>query len=69
VAFFWFFYADYFVLELDPNYQWAAVGSSSNDYLWILSRTPQMDKANYNALLKKLGARGYDLSKLLLVEQ
>jgi lipocalin len=69
VAFFWFFYADYFVLELDPNYQWAAVGSSSNDYLWILSRTPQMDKAFYNDILQRLTKRGYDTQKLILVTQ
>jgi lipocalin len=69
VAFFWFFYADYFVIELDPNYQWAAVGSSSNDYLWILSRTPQMDKAFYNDILQRLTKRGYDTQKLILVTQ
>ncbi len=43
VSFFWFFYADYFVMELDKDYKWAVVGSSSDKYLWILSRTPQLD--------------------------
>ncbi|MGB1004861.1 MAG: lipocalin family protein, partial [Salibacteraceae bacterium] len=37
VSFFWIFYGDYFVLELDENYQWAVIGSSSDKYLWILS--------------------------------
>jgi len=69
VSFFWIFYADYFVLELDKNYQWAVIGSSSENYLWILSRTPQMEKSLYNELLKKIAKRGYDVNKLIAVEQ
>jgi lipocalin len=69
VSFFWFFYADYFVLELDKNYQWAIIGSSSDNYLWILSRTPQMEESQYNELLNKITNRGYDVKKLIKVEQ
>ncbi len=69
VSFFWFFYGDYFVLELEDNYQWAIIGSSSDNYLWILSRTPQMDEGLYNELLNNLTNRGYDISKLIRVEQ
>lgn len=69
VSFFWIFYADYFVLELDDNYEWAAVGSNSDNYLWILSRSPQMDKDTYKVLLERLSKRGYNISKLIKVEQ
>lgn len=69
VSFFWFFYGDYFVLELDESYQWAVVGSSSDKYLWILSRTPQMDPAVYTQILKKITKRGYDVNKLIAVKQ
>ena len=69
VSFFWFFYGDYFVLELDNNYQWAVIGSTSDIYLWILSRTPQMDESLYNDLLDRLTNRGYDVNKLMRVEQ
>ena len=69
VSFFWIFYADYFVLELDPEYQWAVVGSKSDNYLWILSRRPQMDQAIYKELLSRLTQRGYDVEKLIQVEQ
>ena len=69
VSFFLFFYGDYFVMELDENYQWAVIGSSSDNYLWILSRTPQMDEKLYGDLLKRLIDRGYDVSKLIKVEQ
>lgn len=69
VSFFWIFYGDYFVLELDAQYQWAVIGSSSDKYLWILSRTPQMDPTVYQSLLDKLTQRGYATSKLLVVPQ
>lgn len=69
VSFFWFFYGDYYVLELDKNYQWAIIGSSSDNYLWILSRTPQMDKKIYRECLDRLTKRGYAISKLIEVEQ
>lgn len=69
VSFFWFFYAEYNVLELDENYQYAMIGSSSPKYFWILSRTPQMDSATYEMLLEKARKRGYNLEKLEKVPQ
>lgn len=69
VSFFLFFYGDYYVMELDKDYQWALIGSSSDNYLWILSRKPQIDEDLYNELLDKLHRRGYDISKLIKVEQ
>jgi len=70
VSFFLFFYADYNILELDSlNYQWALIGSSTPNYLWILSRTPHIDKILYNDLTVRAKARGYDVSKLILVPQ
>ena len=69
VSFFWFFYGDYYVLELDKNYQWAIIGSSSDKYLWILSRTPQVDEGVYNTLLEKIEKRGYEISDLIKVVQ
>lgn len=69
VAFFWFFYADYFILELDENYQWAVIGSKSDDYLWILSRTPQIETSLYDNLIQKISKRGYNTHQLIRVEQ
>ncbi len=70
VSFFLFFYADYKVMELDEeNYQWAIVGSSSPDYLWILCRKPQMDEALYSKLVSLAATRGYDTSRLERVPQ
>lgn len=69
VSFFLWFYADYYVLDVDADYRYAIIGSSSDKYLWILSRTPQLSPTILDKLLKKIEARGYDLSRLVFVEQ
>lgn len=69
VSFFWIFYGDYFVMELDENYNWALIGSSSDKYLWILSRTPKLEENVKNLILHHATKRGYDTSKLIWVEQ
>ena len=69
VSFFLWFYGDYYIMELDKDYRYALVGSSSDKYLWILSRTPEMTKAQLDGLLQNIARRGYDLSKLIFVEQ
>lgn len=69
VSFFWFFYGDYFILELDEKYEWAVIGSSNDNYLWILSRAPEINEILYADLLDKLTKRGYDVTKLIKVPQ
>lgn len=69
VSFFWIFYADYFVLELDENYQWALIGSSTDKYLWILSRTPILSKEDKTNILNKAQKRGYNIDHLIWVDQ
>ncbi len=69
VSFFWFFYSDYNILALDEEYQWSLVGSSSPDYLWILSRTPQLPQQTLDMILDIARKRGYDTSKLIFVKQ
>ncbi|HRS53966.1 MAG TPA: lipocalin family protein [Bacteroidales bacterium] len=65
VQFFWPFKGDYWIIELDDNYKWAAVGSPKLNYLWILSRTPQMDEITYNLIKEKLIKKGFDVYKLV----
>ena len=70
VQFFWPFRGDYWVIELDKeNYQYAVVGTPSRKYLWILSRTPQIGKELLEQLKEKISAKGFDVTKLLIIEQ
>ena len=54
----------YWVLDLDADYQLAAVGDPSRSYLWILSRTPVVSAERYDAVLKRLKLMGFDITKL-----
>lgn len=69
VSFFGPFYSDYRVLMLDDDYQFALVGSKSADYLWILSRTPQMAAPELQSVISEARRRGYDTDKLIWVQQ
>lgn len=64
VTFFWPFRGDYWVVDLDPDYRWAVVGHPSRDYLWILSRSPALEAAVYEAILARLRSQGYDTTRL-----
>ena len=64
VSFFRPFWGDYWIIQLAPDYSYAVVGNPGRDYLWILSRTPQMDEAVYNGILAKLKEQSYDLNRL-----
>jgi len=69
VTFFWPFYADYRVMAIDEGYTAALVGSGGADYLWILSRMPELDADTKDALLSEAARRGYDMGKLLWIRQ
>jgi apolipoprotein D and lipocalin family protein len=57
-------WGNYWVIDLDPAYQLVAVSEPKREYLWVLSRTPTVDPAAYQALLARLREKGFDLSKL-----
>jgi apolipoprotein D and lipocalin family protein len=64
VSFFGPFWGDYWIIDLDPEYQWVVVGVPNRKYLWILSRTPQMDEALFGEIVARLPGRGYDPGRL-----
>lgn len=69
VTFFWPFWGDYWIIDLDPDYRYAVVGHPSRKYLWILSRTRTMEPDVYATIVGRLRAQGYDVSKLQLTIQ
>jgi apolipoprotein D and lipocalin family protein len=65
VRFFWPFWGSYWIIDLGKEYEYAVVGHPSREYLWILSRTPQMDDILYYDILDRTTLQGYDTSKLV----
>ena len=62
-------WGDYWVIDLDSQYQVAAVSDPRREYLWVLSRSPQLDATVYDALLKRLQDQQFDIRKLELTQQ
>ena len=54
---------------VDADYRYMLIGSGSDSYLWILSRTPQLADSDRAAILSEAKARGYDTDKLIWVKQ
>ncbi len=62
-------WGDYWVIDLDPQYQIAVVSDPRREYLWILSRTPQLDRKVYEEVLQRIQNQQFDVSKLELTSQ
>ena len=60
-------WADYWVIDVDADYQWAVVGSPSRKYLWVLSRKPAMDRELFRAIKERARQRGYPIDKLIMM--
>lgn len=69
VSFFWPFYGAYWIIELGENYEYAVVGHPSREYLWILSRTPQISSTLFEDLKNRIAQKGFDLSRLQMTQQ
>lgn len=69
VSFFGPFYGEYNILELDKPYYNYALVSSGRDYLWILSRTPQLTYPIKQHLMAKAKALGFATDQLLFIRQ
>ena len=59
-------WADYWVIDLDPDYRWAVVGGPSRKYLWILSRSPTMSRGQFQSISANARAKGYPVTKLVM---
>ena len=69
VRFIWPFSAVYLVIDLDPEYRWAAVGHPSRDYFWVLSRERSLPADVYAGILARAAAQGYDTARVAKVPQ
>jgi apolipoprotein D and lipocalin family protein len=57
-------WGDYWVIDLEPDYQLVAVSEPRREFLWILARSPRVDPARQAALMKRLARQGLDVSRL-----
>lgn len=70
VSFFGPFYGAYNIIELDkPYYNYVMICGPNLEYLWILSRTPQLPYPIKQALTSKAKALGFATDDLIYVKQ
>ncbi len=62
-------WGDYWILGLDRDYRHALVGDPSHKYLWVLSRSPQLDEASYTSLVDAAQRLGFDTARLVRTPQ
>jgi apolipoprotein D and lipocalin family protein len=56
---------NYWIIDLDPDYRTALVGTPDRRYLWILSRTPLLDEPTYERLVARAQQLGFSVSDLI----
>ena len=66
VSFFGPFYGGYNIVELDKeSYQYALIAGPDYSYLWILARSPDLDKTIVDSLVSKAETLGYPTDELI----
>ncbi len=69
VSFFGPFFADYIIMELGREYEYALVAGGSAKYLWILARKPVISDELRDNLLKRAAELGFPVERLYFVPQ
>jgi len=69
MQFIWPFKAEYVIAYLSNDYQHTIIARSARDYLWIMSRQPEISDSDYQQLVSRCEAMGYDRSRIQKVPQ
>jgi apolipoprotein D and lipocalin family protein len=60
-----YFGGNYWILDIDDDYQWAVVGEPCRKYAWILSRTPDLDQETIDKRVQMLKENGFKVENLI----
>lgn len=63
------FWGDYWILGLDENYQYVAVGTPSRKYGWILARKPKLNSEDLEKCFESFESNGYRIEEFEMTEQ
>ncbi len=69
MRFIWPIKADYRIVYLADDYSRTIIGRNKRDYVWLMSRTPEIPAEEYSRLGKMIADMGYDVSELRKVPQ
>ncbi|CAN5720233.1 lipocalin family protein [soil metagenome] len=57
-------WGDYWIMDLEPNYDYVVIGEPKREYFWVLSRKPEMDDATFQAILRRAEEQGFNPAKV-----
>lgn len=63
------FGGDYWIIDLDENYQYVVVGHPERTFGWILSRTPRLSDETLREIQARLEEQGYDSCQFMTTRQ
>ncbi len=63
------FWGDYWIIDIDDNYEWALVGEPHQRYAWILSRSQEMNQETLKYIISIAVANGYKEDKFRVTKQ
>lgn len=69
MQFIWPFRADYRIVHVDDGYEETVIGRQKRDYVWIMTREPQVSDGAWERLTAIVAEQGYDLARLRRVPQ
>jgi apolipoprotein D and lipocalin family protein len=69
VYLFWPLSGQFWILKIDPEYQYALVGSPNYKKLWIFSRKSTLDPAIKQTLLDYAKQQGYTVENMVMLDQ
>lgn len=69
VQFFWPIKFPYLIIDLAEDYRYTAIGVPNRKYVWIMSRTPEMQQTDYIKVLGRLAELGYDTARIRKMPQ
>ncbi|MES2503500.1 MAG: lipocalin family protein [Myxococcota bacterium] len=61
-----FGWGNYWIIDLDDNYEYVVVSEPEQKYLWILSRSQTIKPQKYDEILANIKAQGFDISALII---
>jgi apolipoprotein D and lipocalin family protein len=69
MQFIWPFKSEYLILHLNNEYTHTVIGRNKRDYVWIMARTPDIPEDDYQQIVERLAAAGYDTKRIQRVPQ
>jgi apolipoprotein D and lipocalin family protein len=69
MQFVWPIKAEYLIAYLDSAYTETIIARNVRDYVWIMARNPRLSEADYQRLVSRVAALGYDTTRLRRVPQ